>query len=205
MSFLFNNSSLKTSIRKNIDLKMSLAFQNRKPINKISINKDTSFDIFFDVYEGDEITYLYIKMEENTANAPFIYNRSYELKELYENNIIFKACDTMEEVRDYLKKLFKEKKIKIRYDENEKEEIIIMEMDAILFATPIKIEFQLYREMVMDDQKEDKLIELYNLNKSQLRKLKKIYSFLLQNKDNIECGKLIEEIKNYDIPGIEWH
>ena len=205
MSFLFKNSSLKTSIRKNIDLKMSLAFQNRKPINKISINKDTSFDIFFDVYEGDEIKYLYIKMEENTANEPFKYNRSYELKELYENNIIFKACDTMEEVRDYLKQLFKEKKIKIRYDENEKEEIIIMEMDAILFATPIKIEFQLYREMVMDDQKEDKLIELYNLNKSQLRKLKKIYSFLLQNKDNIECGKLIEEIKNYDIPGIEWH
>ena len=78
-------------------------------------------------------------------------------------------------------------------------------MDAILFATPIKIEFQLYREMVIDEQKEDKLIELYNLNKSQLRKLKKIYSFLLQNKDNIECGKLIEEIKNYDIPGIEWH
>ena len=195
--------STKASIRKNIDVKMSIAFRKKPPTNKLPIDEDTSFNIIYEVYNGDESQYLYIKMEENTANAPFIYNRSYELKELHEKNKIFKSCESIEEIRDYLKELFRQNKIKIRYDKDEKEEIIIMEIDAMLFASPVKLEFELYREMILDHEKDDKLIELYKLNKEKLKTLKKVYSLFEKNKENIDCKELIEKFKNFKIPGIE--
>ena len=195
--------SIKTSIRKNIDVKMSIAFRNKPPSNKLPIDEDTSFNIIYEVYNGDENQYFYIKMEENTANAPFIYNRSYELKELHEKNKIFKSCESIDEIRDYLKELFRQNKIKIRYDKEEKEEIIIMEIDAMLFASPVKLEFELYREMILDYEKDDKLIELYKLNKEKLKTLKKVYSLIGKNKENIDCKELIEKFKNFKIPGIE--
>ena len=195
--------STKASIRKNIDVKMSIAFRKKPPTNKLPIDEDTSFDIIYEVYNGDENQYLYIKMEENTANAPFIYNRSYELKELHEKNKIFKSCESIEEIRDYLKELFRQNKIKIRYDKDEKEEIIIMEIDAMLFASPVKLEFELYREMIWDHEKDDKLIALYKLNKEKLKTLKKVYSLFEKNKENIDCKELIEKFKNFKIPGIE--
>ena len=194
---------LKNSIRKSIDVEMSRAFRNKPPSNKLSIDEDTCFDIFFDVYNGDDKQYLYIKMEENTANAPFLYNRSYELKELCEINKIFRTCDTIEEIKDYLKELFDQKKIKIRYDQEEKKEIIIMEIDAMLFARSIKLELELYREMELDNKKDDKLIELYKLNKDKLKKLKKIYSLIDKNKENIYCEELIEKFKSFKIPGMQ--
>jgi hypothetical protein len=195
--------STKASIRKNIDVKMSIAFRKKPPTNKLPIDEDTSFNIIYEVYNGDESQYLYIKMEENTANAPFIYNRSYELKELHEKNKIFKSCESIEEIRDYLKELFRQNKIKIRYDKDEKEEIIIMEIDAMLFASPVKLEFELYREMILDHEKDDKLMELYKLNKEKLKTLKKVYSLFEKNKENIDCKELIEKFKNFKIPGIE--
>ena len=195
-------NNLKTNIRKKIDLKMSLLFDSKSPQFKLSIDEDTSFDIFCDVYNGKTQNYLYIKMKEYTAKAPFFYNRSYELKELYENNIIFKTCDSIEEVRDYLKVLFEEKKVRLRYGDEENQEIIIMEMDAILFADPIKIEFELYREMVPEDKKDDKLIELYEWNKNKLKKLKEILS-LINNEKGEDSEELIQLIERCQIPGIE--
>ena len=165
-------SLLKRSLRKDIDVKMSLVFQKRKPKAKLSINKDTSFNIYYDIYDTDNNKYLYIIMEENTATAPFFYNKSYDMEELYQNHRIFRTCESIEDVNERLNSLFEKKKIKIRYDENENEEIIIMEIDAMLFATPIKLEFKLYREMVIEKEKDNKLLELYKLNKNKLVKLK---------------------------------
>ena len=193
---------IKTNIRKKIDLKMSLLFDSKSPQFKLPIDDDTSFDIFCDVYNGETQNYLYIKMKEYTAKAPFFYNRSYELKELYENNLIFKTCDSIEEVRDYLKVLFEQNKVRLRYDEEDNQEIIIMEMDAILFADPIKIEFELYREMVPEDKKDDKLIELYEWNKNKLKKIKEIYSFINNEKEE-DFEELFQLFGRCEIPGIE--
>ena len=195
--------SLKISLRKDIDLKMSLKFKKRKPKAKLSINKDTSFNIYYDIYDTGNNKYLYIIMEENTATAPFFYNKSYDMEELYENHRIFRSCESIEDVSERLDTLFEKKKIKIRYDEKENEEIIIMEIDAMLFATPIKLEFQLYREMVTENEKDNKLIELYNLNKNKLIHLKEIYSVVKDNKDNKDFEKLVKLFEKFEIPGLE--
>ena len=195
--------SLKISLRKDIDLTMSLKFKKRKPKAKLSINKDTSFNIYYDIYDTGNNKYLYIIMEENTATAPFFYNKSYDMEELYENHRIFRSCESIEDVSERLDTLFEKKKIKIRYDEKENEEIIIMEIDAMLFATPIKLEFQLYREMVTENEKDNKLIELYNLNKNKLIHLKEIYSVVKDNKDNKDFEKLVKLFEKFEIPGLE--
>ena len=199
---LTQSQILKQSIRKEIDIKMSLVFENEKPKAILPINEDTTFDIFYDIYDADEAKYLYIKMQENTAIAPFFYNRSYELNELYGNHRIFKTCDTIEEVRDYIESLFQKNKIKLRYNEKDNEEIIIMEMDVVLFATPIKLKFELYREMVLGNDKDSKLIQLYKINKMKLKELKKIFS-LIQGNDKEQIKQLNKLFKSFEIPGIE--
>ena len=194
---------LKLRIKKEIDMRMSFKYAKEKPKAKLPINEDTCYDIFYDVYECEKTQYLYIKMTENTANAPFFYNRSYELKELYDNHRIFKTCETMEEVRDNLESLFKNNKIKLRYNEKDNDEIIIMEMDVILFAKPYKVVFELYREMVVENEKNDKLIELYKLNKKRLKQLKEIKEFIEKNKQKENVKTLIKLFKDFNIPGTE--
>ena len=194
---------LKTRIKKEIDLRMSFLFSKEKPKTKLSINEYNCYDIFYDVYESEKAKYLYIIMRENTANAPFFYNRSYELKDLYENHRIFKTCETMEEVRDNLDSLFKNNKIKLRFNEKDDDEIMIMEMDVILFAKPYKIVFELYREMVVENEKDDKLIELYKLNKKKLKQLKEIQELFEKNKQNEDVQALIKLFQDFNIPGTE--
>lgn len=197
----------RNTLRKKIDIEMSLAFKKKEAKTQLEFDKDTHFNVFYDIYDTGNNKYLYIIMEENTATAPFFYNKSYDLEELYQNNIIFRACDSIEDVNDRLNSLFAKKKIKIRYDntgmETEDDDIIIMEIDATLFATPIKIEFLLYREMVIEKEKDNKLLELYKLNKKNLVKLKEIYSFVNDNKNNKEFVKLVEIFGKYQIPGLE--
>ena len=79
------------------DLKMSAIIteneRNSAYKTVLDIDEDTSFNISYDTFIYDEKKYLYIKMEENTALAPFYYNRSYEINELHKINNIFRAVD----------------------------------------------------------------------------------------------------------------
>ena len=188
--------------KKEIDLRMSLTVQKQDSVEntKLPINEDTSYDIFYDIWDSGTKKYLYIKLVENTANSPFFYNRSYDLEELYNNHRIFKTCDTIEEVKQRLKSLFQKNKIKLRFEENE--DIVVMELDVMLFAKAYKLEFQLYREMIIEEEKDQELIELYNLNKNKLIQLKDIYSLIKKENGN-KKNDLMNLFKKYEIPGIE--
>ena len=128
---------------------------------KLDIDEDTSFDISYDtfIYEENK-KYIYIKLEEKTAMAPFYYNRSYEINQLHQINNIFKALD-IEETKEKLKSLLDNKRVKLRYEGD----MIIMELYVDFFCERIKIEFELYKEMVPQKEKDEKLIELYFIDK----------------------------------------
>jgi len=196
-------SILRSSIKKDIDLRLSTTLYQTKTFEKtkLAIDKYTSFDILYDVFDLNSKKYLYIQMIENTAFAPFIYNRSYELEELHENNNIFKSCTTLEAVKKHLTSLFKNNKIKLKYEDNK--EIIKMEMDVVLFYKPFVVTFDLYIEMSPPEKKDEHLINLYNMNKLDLKNLKELLLYIQQNYKNEEAKKLVEMFRESDIPGIE--
>ena len=191
--------------KREIDLKLAPNFEKRINAKKaiLPIDNDTAYDIYFDICEYEENKYLYIKMIENTANAPFYYNKSYTIEDLHSLHKIFKA-DNIDEVKMDLKTLFEQKKIKLSFDKNK--EIILMELDVINFATNYKINFELYKEMIPFDEKDQKLIDLYNIEKQKLKALKEINLLIKNLKGNKGEKDFIFELKKkidfYEIPGL---
>ena len=191
--------------KREIDLKLAPNFEKRINANKaiLPIDNDTAYDIYFDICEYEENKYLYIKMIENTANAPFYYNKSYTIEDLHSLHKIFKA-DNIDEVKIDLKTLFEQKKIKLSFDKNK--EIILMELDVINFATNYKINFELYKEMIPFEEKDQRLIDLYNIEKQKLKALKEIILLFKNLKGNKGEKDFISELKKkidfYEIPGL---
>ena len=83
--------------QKKLALKMSQVVPRQTTVIKEKLpmddNEDTSFDIYFDIYNYENEDYLYIKLIENSAVSPFYYNKSFTLEELCEIHRIFKADD----------------------------------------------------------------------------------------------------------------
>lgn len=197
---------IEENLKKEIDLQMSQEVPNQKTaeITKLSINEDTTYDIIYDVYDAGEQKYFYIKMLENTAVSPFYYNISYTIEELHNLHRIFKSCDIYQ-LKEEIKSLFDEGKIKLSFDENET--IIKMELKTILFVKKYKINFLLYREMIPEEEKDQLSLDLYSLEKKTLKKLKEMKLFLDQFKGNQEqieiINNLIQKFNIFEIPGIE--
>lgn len=180
-------------VKREIDLELASNFEKNSNVEKakLPINNDTSYDIYYDICEVNSQNYFYIKMIENTADAPFYYNRTYNQDDLCKIHKIFKANDIYETKKD-IKSLFDQNKIKLSFDKNE--EIIIMELDTMLFADNYKISFSLYKEMIPSENKDEKLIGLYSANKKNLKILKEILK-INENFKNLIYSK--------EIPGIE--
>lgn len=192
--------------KRQIDLKLAPHFETNLNVEKVklAVNKDTSYDIYYDICEYENEKYLFIKMIENTANAPFYYNRSYSIEDLHNLHKIFKA-DDIDEAKQDLKTLFNQGKICLNFEKDEN--IIIMKLDVILFANNYKINIDLYREMIPAEEKDQRLIELYNINKKKLKYLKEIFIFKEKYRGNKNEIDIIEKIRtifdNLEIPGIE--
>ena len=158
---------MKENMKKDIDLKLAQKVTEKKA--QLKVNEDTEYNIFYDICQEDDQKFLYIKLEEITANAPFYYNRSYTIEELHAIHKIFKVFDKddFEELLSYLKDLFDNGKIKLSFaDPNE--DIIEVELNVILFSKSFNLNFELYREMI-PNKKDEKMIELYELNKKNLK------------------------------------
>ena len=185
-------------MKRDIDLKLAKDLTEKK--TQLEINEDTEYNIFYDICVENDEKFLYMKLEEITSDAPFYYNRSYTIEQLHQNHKIFKAFekDDFEDLIAYLKDLFDKGKIKLSFVD-EKENEIKVELDVILFAKSYKLEFKLYREMI-PDKKDEKMLELYELNKKNLKILKEIRNYA---KDEKILEKLKEIYDNYEIPGIE--
>lgn len=175
------------------------------PTAELDLDPDTKYKITFEIYMNK---YIYFLMKETTALAPFYYNKSFLLEDLFNLNSIFKTCDTLEEVKNYIIELFSEKKIKLKKGEDEK--VIYMEIDAILFCKKRVIKLEMLKENIPDSEKDKTLLQLYTKNKKMLKKLKEIYSILSKDKkNNREYQYLIDNIlamfnnKNLHIPGLE--
>ena len=194
------------SLERELDKEMANEVPKKETVyvERLSIDEDTSFNIYYDIYNDGNTDYLYIKMTENTAVAPFYYNRSFTIEELQELDDIFRTCD-LNEIKDHIKSLFEEKKIKLIYD-NENKTIIKMELSVVLFVTKYKIYFKLYKEMIPEEIKDRELLNLYEIEKNKIKMIKELASIFnsFSNKEEKDIGeKLKELIFQFEIPGIE--
>ena len=196
------------NIKRDIDQEIAKIEHDReKDSIKLSINDDTSYDIYFDTYDNEDEKYFYIKMQENTADAPFYYIRSYTIKDLHELHMIYKVFekDNLDKLKDYMKTLFDKNKITLKFENDEV--IIKMDINAQLFADDELLFFELYREMIPEKEKDDKLLDIYKLNKKDMKALKQITYFINNFEGNQEEMKFIRGLKDIlnlkEIPGIE--
>ena len=194
------------SLERELDKEMANEVPKKETVyvERLSIDEDTSFNIYYDIYNDGNTDYLYIKMTENTAVAPFYYNRSFTIEELQELDDIFRTCD-LNEIKDHIKSLFEEKKIKLIYD-NENKTIIKMELSVVLFVTKYKIYFKLYKEMIPEEIKDRELLNLYEIEKNNIKMIKELASIFnsFSNQEEKDIGgKLKEMIFQFEIPGIE--
>ena len=174
---------------------------------QLAINEDTSYDINFGTYDNKDEKYFYIKMTENTAKAPFYYIRSYTIKDLHELHNIYKVFekDNLDNLKNYMRTLFDKNKISLKFEEDEV--IIKMDIKAQLFADDELLFFELYREMIPNKEKDEKLLDIYALNKKEMKALKEITYFINNFKGNQKEMEFVRELKNIlslkEIPGIE--
>lgn len=184
--------------RKDLELNMSFKVPNQENVftTQLRIDKETSFDIYYDIYSTENTDYLYIKLVENSAVAPFYYNKSYTLEELQDLHRIFKAVD-LEILKSDLSDLFKEKRVKLYYEENK--EKVIMELDPSLFVKRHTIRFELIKEMIPEKEKDDKLLELYDINKKQKNLAQELYALLKPLKGRIDQKVIDNLMENFDL------
>lgn len=180
---------------KALNLKMSKSLFNQPNVIKrqLPIDSDTSFDIFFDIFKGESKDYLYIKLVENSAVSPFYYNRSYTLEDLQILHRIFLA-DNMDQVKEDLKDLFTHNKVKLFYAKNN--DGIIMELEVYLFMKIYKINFELYKEIIPEEEKDAQLNNLYYINKRKKQLAKQMYSFLKRYEGNMD-QKILDDLKSH--------
>jgi len=192
--------------KKDNTLAMSIMVEQQPTVENtiLPIDEDTSFDIIYDIYDGDK-SQLYIKLQEKTALAPFFYNRSYNLEELHNLHKLFKICDSIEEVKEELKKYFDSKVIKLEYSKNK--ESVLMKIDVTLGVTKYTVDLELYKEMIPISQKDSTLMTLYGRQKAQLSALKDILELIDKEKNTNKdaCKAILDIIKKKDIPGLELH
>jgi hypothetical protein len=177
---------------------MSKEVPNQETVSKeaLKIDEDTSFDIYYDIYDEK---YLYIKLQENTALAPFYYNVSYDIDELRVLDNIFKAIE-IDKVKGHLKDLFDNNKIKLEYKSQDKK-VIIMRLEVALFFKTYTIDFELDKVMIPENEKDEMLNKLYNRNKEKLNFAKELF---VQFHSNANLYKNILDIlsANFDMSGV---
>ena len=193
------------NIKRDLDKVMAIEVPNKPTslVEELKIDEDTSFNIYYDIYNDENTDYLYIKMIEKTAKAPFYYNRSFTIEELQELDKSFKSC-SLKDVKEHIKFLFSKNKIKLFY-ENDKD-IIKMEINIILFEDNYNIYFKLFREMIPEEMKDEELLNLYEIEKKKIKMIKELASIFnsFSNQEEKALGeKLRKLIFQFEIPGIE--
>ena len=107
----------------------------------------------------------------------------------------------MDEVKSALNDLFDNNKVKLYYEKNK--EVVIMELDAKLFVKNHLIKFELKKQMIPENEKDDKLIELYKINKNTNDLAKELYALLKNIKGGID-NKIIDNFKeNFDLNEVD--
>ena len=141
---------------------------------QIRLNEETLFQ--FDCIIDDN--QLILKLSELDALAPFIYIKEITLDEIRKCHKAFKSCKDLNEVKEHIDKLFKNKRISLDQDKNDKTNVKIK---FKIFYISLEDDFEIKVERKMTELKEQMLLKLYEIQKNQIKGLKEIENYLKKN------------------------
>ena len=133
----------------------------------IELDNDTIFR-FSCTIDGES---LKLNLFEIGSFAPFIYEKLITLDEMKEQYKMFRSCDTLEDVKGHILKLFKNKKITLGKDKD-KEDTIIFHLKVYLISIELNIEIEANR--IMTTKKDEALLNLYRIEKDGIKLLNEI-------------------------------
>ena len=155
--------------------------------NRIKLDNDTIFSFSY-LVDNDHII---LTLNEIGAFAPYIYKSVLTLDEIQEKYKMFKSCDNLKEVEKHIGNLFKDRKIKLK---KEKEDAIIFELTV--FNISHEVDIQIEAQRIMTTKKDDVLLQLYKIEKDQIKLLKEIEESLKKlGPDGNNLMKKINEFK----------
>ena len=141
---------------------------------QIRLNDETLFQ--FDCIIDDN--QLILKLSELDALAPFIYIKEITLDEIRKCHKAFKSCKDLNEVKEHIDKLFKNKRISLDQDKSDKTNVKIK---FKIFYISLEDDFEIKVERKMTELKEQMLLKLYEIQKNQIKGLKEIENYLKKN------------------------
>ena len=141
---------------------------------QIRLNEETLFQ--FDCIIDDN--QLILKLSELDALAPFIYIKEITLDEIRKCHKAFKSCKDLNEVKEHIDKLFKDKRISLDQDKSDKTNVKIK---FKIFYISLEDDFEIKVERKMTELKDQMLLKLYEIQKNEIKALKEIENYLKKN------------------------
>ena len=141
---------------------------------QIRLNDETLFQ--FDCIIDDN--QLILKLSELDALAPFIYIKEITLDEIRKCHKAFKSCEDLNEVKEHIDKLFRNKRISLDQDKSDKTNVKIK---FKIFYISLEDDFEIKVERKMTELKDQMLLKLYEIQKNQIKGLKEIENYLKKN------------------------
>ena len=121
---------------------------------------------------------IHFYLKENNVYPPFTFKKSFTFDDFCQIHKDFKACYDLKEIFEYLKRLYKNKKLIILHYSTQKELMIHCIIGFILIKELDENinDFGLIRKMT--EEKDRDLLELYKIQKKQIAKLNKIQELI---------------------------
>ena len=116
---------------------------------------------------------LTLRLSEIGSFAPFIYETELTIEDIHSNYKMFRSCDTLEEVKTHIDKLFNKKQFKLK---KEKEGFIKFIITTHHISKIVVIEVEAKR--IMTCKKDEALLKLYKIEKDEIKLLKEIENII---------------------------
>ena len=160
--------------------------KEEKTMTIFSKNEETEYFLKF-FKEGNSIHFI---LKETKVYSPFTFEANFTIEDFFEHHKGFRSCDDINEVIEHLNVLYNKKKISLENLGFEEERYLYIE------AWDISIEFQTEQPFAlkrkMTDEKEKALLDLYYIQKQQIKLLKKIQKYLsVEHPLNKEISKCL--------------
>ena len=164
-----------------------------KQEKKMNLKDNDETQFIFRMYIKDNS--IHFCLQENNLYVPFTFENSFTMDDFIERHKIFKACEDLEEVYKHLEKLYDKEKIFLYNMGDEEHRYLIIKVDFISEENEETQEFEV--DLKMTEEKDRDLLELYNIQKQQIAKLKKIKELITDKNGVVKEFPIYKKI--YDI------